>query len=144
MIEDKLVEERLGLSIPYEWWPAAPLLKEFEAAGFRTVQIPSPPPSVLVDARHCARHAGAVREALDNTALLSVVHGPGSLRAGSIEGDTVFEGLLAYAAELGARHVVYHGASHPDAPSSEDALLAETRSLARLAERAERLDVTIA
>lgn len=144
MVESKTAEERLGLSIPYEWWPAAPLLKEFEAAGFRTVQIPSPPPSVLVDARHCARHAGAVREALDNTALLSVVHGPGSLRAGSIEGDTVFEGLLAYAAELGARHVVYHGASHPDAPSSEDALLAETRSLARLAERAERLDVTIA
>lgn len=144
MTENKLVEERLGLSIPYEWWPAVPLLKEIEATGFGTVQIPAPPASVLVDARQCVRHSGAVREALDTTSLSSVVHGPGSLKAGSPEGDAVFEGLLAYAAELGARHIVYHGACHPDAPSSEDALLAETRSLARLAERAERLGVAIA
>jgi hypothetical protein len=48
---------RLGLSIPYGWWPAAPILKEIEAAGFRFVQIPSPPPSVLVNAKEAARHA---------------------------------------------------------------------------------------
>ena len=39
--------ERLGLSIPYGWWPAAPILKEIEAAGFTFVQVPSPPASVL-------------------------------------------------------------------------------------------------
>jgi sugar phosphate isomerase/epimerase len=144
MTENRVVGERLGLSIPYEWWPAVPLLKEIEATGFRTVQIPAPPASVLVDPRQCVRHAGAVREALDTTSLTSVVHGPGSLQAGNPEGDAVFESLLAYAAELGAGHVVYHGAAHPDVPFSEDALLAETRSLARLAERAERLGVAIA
>ncbi len=39
--------DRLGLSIPYDWWPAAPILKEIEAAGFSFVQVPSPPPTVL-------------------------------------------------------------------------------------------------
>ena len=137
-------QRRLGLSIPYEWWPSPSLLKEIEAAGFTSAQVPAPPESVLVDPRQCARHAGAVREALDTTSLRSVVHGPGSLLAGSSEADAVFEGLLAYAAEIGAGQVVYHGACHPDEPASEDAMLAETRSLARLAARAERLGVAIA
>jgi sugar phosphate isomerase/epimerase len=56
----------------------------------------------------------------------------------------VLEGLLGYAAETGAERVVYHAANHPDEPASEDKLLAETRSLAQLAGRAERLGVIIA
>ena len=40
---------RLGLSVPHEWWPSAPLLKSYEAAGFAWVQLHSPPLSVLAD-----------------------------------------------------------------------------------------------
>lgn len=58
--------------------------------------------------------------------------------------DRALEGLLAYGAEIGATHAVYHAHALPDHPASEDRLLAETRSLARLAARAERLGVTIA
>ena len=39
-------KERLGLSVPYDWWPAAPLLKEIEAAGFRYVQVTYVAPSL--------------------------------------------------------------------------------------------------
>ena len=64
--------------------------------------------------------------------------------AGDPHSDRALEGLVAYAAEIGAETVVYHGRALPDEPASQDRLLAETRSLARLAERAERLDVMIA
>src|SRR4249919_524032 len=70
--------ERLGLSIPYDWWPAAPIVKEIEAAGFRFVQVPSPPPSVLVSPRDATRHAAALSEALGTAGLEPVLHGPGS------------------------------------------------------------------
>ena len=56
--------ERLGLSIPYDWWPAAPMVKEIEAAGFRFAQVPSPPPLVLMSPRDATRHAAALSEAL--------------------------------------------------------------------------------
>lgn len=133
-----------GLNVPYEWWPAAPLVKSFEAAGFGWIQVPTPPASVLRSPRECLLHAGGVRSALETTSLEAVVHGPGSLVAGSREADRAFEGLLSYAAEAGARAIVYHGRNFPDAPSSEDLTLAETRSLSRLAGVAERLGVTIA
>jgi sugar phosphate isomerase/epimerase len=135
---------RLGLSVPHEWWPSAPLLKSFEAAGFVLAQLPSPPVSVMTDPRQSARHAGAVREGIAGTGLDSVIHAPVSLLAGNRESDLAFEGLLAYAAEAGARQVVYHAHALVDEPSSQDRLLAETRSLARLAARAETLGVTIA
>lgn len=137
------VPGRLGLAVPHQWWPSAPLLKSFEAAGFASAQIPSPPASVLCDARQLSRHAAAVSEALGGTRLAAVVHAPAGLLAGTPAGDRAFEGLLAYAAEVGAGHVVYHGHALADEPESEDRLLAETRSLARLATRAERLSVTI-
>jgi sugar phosphate isomerase/epimerase len=54
------------------------------------------------------------------------------------------EGLISYAAEVGASRVVNHAANLPDEPASEDARLAETRSLAALASQAERLGVIIA
>jgi sugar phosphate isomerase/epimerase len=137
-------EARLGLTVPHEWWPAPPLLKSFEAAGFGLVQIDAPPASVLVDARTCSRHAAALRRALDVTELCPVLHAPPGLLAGAPDADRAFEGLLAYAAEIGASHVVYHAHALPDHPASEDRLLSETRSLARLGARAEQLGVTIA
>jgi sugar phosphate isomerase/epimerase len=134
----------LGLSIPYDWWPAAPMLKEIEAAGFRFVQVPSPPPSVLVSPRDATRHAAAVSKALGTAGLDPVVHGPRSVRAGTRDGNLAIEGLVSYTAEVGASRVVYHAANLPDEPASEDARLAETRALAALAARAERLGVIIA
>jgi sugar phosphate isomerase/epimerase len=135
---------RLGLNIPYNWWPSAPILKEIEAAGFRYVQVPSPPPSVLANPRELIRHARALSDTLGTAGLRPLLHGPGSLRVGTAWGDQVFEGLLGYAAEMNASHIVYHAANLPDEPASEDGLLAETRSLAELAGRAERLGVIIA
>jgi sugar phosphate isomerase/epimerase len=135
---------RLGLAVPNEWWPSGPLLKSYEAAGFGLTQIPSPPVSVLPDARQVSRHATAARASLDTTGLVAVIHAPADLLAGTPSDDRAFEGLLAYAAEIGATHVVYHAHALPDHPSAEDRLLAETRSLARLTARAERLGVTIA
>jgi len=143
-VESGQLEERLGLNIPYEWWPAAPILKEIEAAGFSWVQVPSPPPSVLTNPRLASRHASGLSEVLGTSGLRPILHGPGEVKAGTSEGDRVLEGLLGYAAETGAERVVYHAANHPDEPASEDALLAETRSLARLAGRAERHGTIIA
>jgi sugar phosphate isomerase/epimerase len=136
--------ERLGLSIPYDWWPAAPILKEIEAAGFSFVQVPSPPASVLEHPRDARRHAAALSEALGTAGLRPVLHGPGSVRAGTRHGDRALEGLVSYAAEVGASRIVYHAANLPDEPASEDGRLAETRSLATLAARAERQGVIIA
>jgi sugar phosphate isomerase/epimerase len=138
------IDCRLGLGVPTEWWPSGPLLKSFEAAGFVSTQVPSPPSSVLADARRLSRHAGALREALATTGLATVVHAPNDLLVGTPAEDRAMEGLLAYAAEIGASRVVYHAHALPDSPANEDLLLAETRSLARFAARAERLGVTIA
>ena len=135
---------RLGLSVPNEWWGSAPLLKSFEAGGFDYAQVHAPPASMLADARLFSRHAAAQREALEGLGIGIVVHGPGALLAGEPNADRALEGLIAYAAEIGAGYVVYHGRALPDDPASQDRLLAETRSLARLAARAERLGVTIA
>jgi sugar phosphate isomerase/epimerase len=135
---------RLGLNVPDGWWPSAPLLKAFEAAGFGWTQVHAPPPSVLATPRLCTAHAAALAASLDTTGLRTVVHGPNSLLVGSEWADRVFEGLLSWASEIGAEAVVYHARALPDDPSSESALQFETRSLARLALRAERLGVTIA
>ena len=135
---------RLGLNVPEGWWPSAPRLKAFEAAGFSWTQVHSPPPAVLATPRLCTVHAATVAASLETTGLRTIVHGPNSLIAGSKRADWVFEGLLSWAAEIGAEQIVYHARSLPDAPTSESALLFETRSLARLAVRAERLGITIA
>jgi sugar phosphate isomerase/epimerase len=135
---------RLGLSVPYDWWPSAPLLKSFEAAGFDWVQLHSPPLSVLADPRQLTRHGAAAAASLGTTALSPIVHAPPTLRLGDPSSDRAFEGLLSYAAELGAEQVVYHALALPDAPESEPARSAEVRSLANLAGLAERLEVTIA
>jgi sugar phosphate isomerase/epimerase len=138
------LEPRLGLNVPYGWWPAAPLLKSFEAAGCGWTQIPAPPAEVLLSPRECTRHGRSAEAALATTGMAAVVHAPDRLQAGTPAADRVFEGLLSYAAETGARQVVYHARNFPDSPASEDRQLAETRSLARLAVAAERLGLVIA
>ena len=136
--------ERLGLNVPHDWWAAPALLKSFEAAGFSRVQVHAPPPSVLCDPLQSSPHATALAAALATTTLMPVVHAPPDLRVGARHADRAAEGLLSYAAEIGATHAVYHACALPDAPESEDALLFEARSLAALSLRAERLGVTIA
>lgn len=135
---------RLGISVPHEWWPAASLLKSFEAVGFSWVQLHSPPLSVLTDPRQATAHARAAGRALATTELKAVVHAPSDLRAGARAGDRAFEGLLSYAAETGAAQIVYHALALPERPGTEAALAAEARSLAALAALAERLELTIA
>lgn len=135
---------RAGLTIPQDWWASAPLLKSLEAAGFSWAQVHAPPPSMLRDAHACTRHAAALGESLATTQLGCVIHAPSGLRAGTRAGDRAFEGMLAYAAEVGAQFVVYHARALPDMPENEDLLRFEARSLEALARRAERLEVTIA
>jgi len=136
--------ESLGLNVPNEWWPSPAMLKAFEAAGFARVQVHAPPAGVLADSGQCARHASALAAVLATTGLKPIIHAPSGLRVGTRHADRAADGLLAYAAQVGASHVVYHACALPDAPDSEDALLFEARSLATLATRAERLGVTIA
>ena len=135
---------RLGLSVPREWWPSAPLLKSYEAAGFDWVQLHSPPVSVLTDPRQLIRHAAAAAKGLATTGLAAIVHAPSGVRVGTPPGDRAFEGLLSYAAELGARQIVYHALAVPETTADGPARGAEAGSLARLARLAERLEVTIA
>lgn len=139
-----LASDRLGLNVPSGWWAAPALLKSFEAAGFARAQVHAPPTSVLSEPRSCTPHATALAAALVTTGLEPVVHAPPGLRLGARDGDRAAEGLLAYAAQIGATHVVYHACDLPDAPESEDALLFEARSLDSLSAHAERLGVTIA
>jgi len=136
--------DRLGLNIPSGWWAAPSLLKSFEAAGFAGAQVHAPPASILSDPRYCAPHATALAAALATSRLEAVVHAPDELRLGARGGEPAAEGLLSYAAQIGATHVVYHARDLQDAPESQDALLFEARSLAALSQRAERLGVTIA
>ncbi len=137
-------KDRLGLNIPYEWWPTRAMLEEIEESGFRFVQLPSPPVSVLSDTRSCIRHARAVAGALDATDLRSVVHAPGDLLAGEQAADRALAGALSYAAECGAEQVVYHAQMLVDGRATQDRLLAETRSLSVLARTAERVGVVLA
>jgi sugar phosphate isomerase/epimerase len=138
------LQSRLGLNVPSGWWPAAPLLKGFEAGGFAWTQIPSPPIDVLSSPRECLALARAASDALTTTGLDAVVHAPSDLRAGSPPADRAFEGLLSFCSELGGSIVVYHARDLIDEPGSQDRQLAETRSLGRLASRAEHLGTLIA
>ncbi|MFN8151646.1 MAG: sugar phosphate isomerase/epimerase [Solirubrobacterales bacterium] len=141
---DTPLPSRFGLSVPTEWWPARPLMKEIEAAGFGWVQLPAPPESVLLDTRSCVRHARGAGESVAAAGLRSVLHAPAELIAGRPESDRAVEGAIAYAAECGAAAVVLHARAYCDGPGAGDRALAETRSLAQLAVTAERLGVTLA
>jgi sugar phosphate isomerase/epimerase len=102
------LSSRLGLNVPYEWWPRAAALKAVEAAGFHWVQVASPPVEVLADRRNAVLHARALRRSLEVTTLNTIVHGPTDLRLGSSLHNRAAEGLLEHAHELGASHVVLH------------------------------------
>ena len=88
------LDDRLGLNVPYEWWPRAAALKAIEATGFEWVQVASPPIEMLADPRHAVRHGRALRKSLEVTALRPVVHGPTDLRLGSSLHNRAAEGLL--------------------------------------------------
>ncbi len=136
--------DRIGLNVPYEWWPSPQMLAEIEAAGLDWVQLPAPPASVLSDTRNCIRHARAVAAAVATTGLRPVLHAPGDLLAGTAANDRALAGALSYAAECGAEQLVYHAQMVVDGRAAQDRLLAETRSLAVLAATAERVGVTLA
>jgi sugar phosphate isomerase/epimerase len=135
---------RLGLTVPHEWWPSAHLLKSFEAAGFSYAQIDAPPASVLRDSRLCTKHAVAVHAALTTTGLAPVIHAPAGMRLGTAGDDRAMDGLIDYAAEVGASQIVYHALALPDEPDSEDDLRFEVRALGRAAQRAADLNLRIA
>jgi sugar phosphate isomerase/epimerase len=136
----KRVRDRLGLNVPYEWWPRAATLKAIEAAGFSWVQVASPPIEMLADPRHVVIHGRALRRALEVTRLGVVVHGPTDLRLGTSLHNRAGEGLLEYAHEVGATHAVYHALDvRKRGPETE----AEERALRLLARWAETLGVTL-
>ncbi|MCB0865761.1 MAG: sugar phosphate isomerase/epimerase [Solirubrobacterales bacterium] len=144
MDTESALPSRFGLSVPTEWWPTRPSMKEIGAAGFGWVQLPAPPESVLVDPRSCIRHARGAGDAVAGAGLRCVLHAPAELIAGRPETDRAVEGAIAYAAECGAAAVVLHARAYGDGPGAGDRALAETRSLARIALIAERLGVTLA
>jgi sugar phosphate isomerase/epimerase len=135
---------RMGVTVPHEWWPSAHLLKSFEAAGFSYAQVDAPPASVLRDPRLRARHAIALREAFATSGLAPLLHAPARLRLGDAEGDRTMDGLIDYAAEVGAGQVVYHALALPDDPETADRQRFEVRALARAARRAADLNLRIA
>jgi sugar phosphate isomerase/epimerase len=134
------LDDRLGLNVPYEWWPRTAALKAIEATGFNWIQVASPPIEMLADARHVVRHVQALRRSLEVTQLRVVVHGPTSLRLGSPLHDRAGEGLVEYAHQLGASHVVYHAL---DVAQQGDESKREEFSLRRLAHWAEALGILI-
>ncbi len=144
-----MLQGRLGINVHRDQWPTAPALKAAEAAGFSWVQVHTPPVAMLGDRERLRRHARALRAALATTGLRVLLHGPDDLKAGTLEHDRAFEGLLDHAHECGAELVVYHGLDHldvdgPAATRVAERVAAEERSLRRLALRAETLQITIA
>jgi sugar phosphate isomerase/epimerase len=138
---DRPLGGRLGLNVPHGWWPTAATLKACDAAGYGWVQVHAPGVSVLLEPE-AARHAGAVRAALDQTTLRLVLHAPDDLMAGEDGADRAVAAVLEYAARAGAEHVVYHGMNV--APGATRALRAEERSLEALAGHARDAGVTLA
>jgi sugar phosphate isomerase/epimerase len=134
------LDHRIGLNVPYEWWPGAATLKAIEAAGFRWVQVAAPPVEMLADPRHGVRHATALQRCLGVTELCTVVHGPTSLKLGNALHDRAFEGLLEYAQHIDADYVVYHALDFPRRGSDS---AAEEKALRRLAVFAEAMRITI-
>jgi sugar phosphate isomerase/epimerase len=134
------LSDRLGLNVPYEWWPRAAALKAIEAAGFQWVQVASPPIEMLADPRHAVRHGRALRKSLEVTALRPVVHGPTDLQLGSSLHNRAAEGLLEHAQQVGASHVVLHALDWQKPGPESDA---EQSALERLGRWAETLGLVI-
>lgn len=143
--EETLLAGRLGIDHPAGWWPSAPQLKAYDAAGFDLVQVRMPPRSLLTEERAASEHAAALRAGLSLTGLRLVLHAPDDLLAGTPEHDRQLAGALSYAAAAGAELIVYHGARIPVAGAGVRARLAdEERSLRTLLRRAGSLGVRVA
>jgi sugar phosphate isomerase/epimerase len=145
----RVVHARLGLNVHRDAWPTVPALNALEAAGFAWIQVHTPPRAVLADRRAGRRHASALRAALDGTRLRLLLHAPDDLSAGTSEHDRAFDGLLDYAARVGAELIAYHGlnfaeADGPAAARLRERALLEERSLVQLLQRALSLGVTVA
>jgi sugar phosphate isomerase/epimerase len=138
--EHQSLDARLGLNVPYEWWPSAAALKAIEAAGFAWVQVAAPPVEMLADPRHAVRHATALRRSLEVTDLRVVVHGPTNLKLGSALHYRAFEGLLEYAHGVRAELVVYHAL---DFDRRGSASAEEEQALRRLGHTAESLGLRV-
>jgi sugar phosphate isomerase/epimerase len=136
----KQLRERLGLNVPYGWWPRAATLKAIEAAGFSWVQVASPPLEMLADPRRVVQHGRPLRRALEVTRLGVVVHAPTHLRLGTSLHNRAGEGLLEYAHELGATYVVYHALDVRRRGAETEA---EERALRLLARWAETLGIVL-
>ncbi|HWF53549.1 MAG TPA: sugar phosphate isomerase/epimerase [Solirubrobacteraceae bacterium] len=136
---------RLGIDQPAGWWPAAPRLKSYEAAGFAHLQMWTAPGAVLADEALVSAHAGALAERLGLTGLRLILHAPVDLIAGTAEHDAQLDGALRYAAVAGAELIVLHGAGLPQAGIGQrERLAAERRSLRGRLGRAARLGVKLA
>lgn len=138
-------DQRLGLDQPAGWWPSAPRLKSYEAAGFRHLQVRMPPRVVLGDHELLSAHAKMLRERLALTGLRLILHAPDDLLAGTAEHDHQLDGALSYADTAGSDLIVYHGARIPLADQRvQERLAAEKRSLRRIVRRAGALKIRIA
>jgi sugar phosphate isomerase/epimerase len=143
------MDERLGLNLHRDGWPTARSLAAREEAGLRWLQVHVPPRPMLADRGRCRRHARALRSVLHASSLRLVLHAPDDLSVGTSEHDRAFDGMLDYAAEVGAEIVAYHGMNFADAEGPararirERALL-EERSLRGLLQRAHTLGVIVA
>jgi sugar phosphate isomerase/epimerase len=136
---------RLGLDGPRGWWPTAPRLKSYEAAGFGYVQLWIPDRALLSQPDAIGVHGTALWETLRLTSLRLILHAPEELFAGTAEHDRQLDGALSYAALTGAEMMVYHGAQVPvGAPGVHERLVEERRSLRRALRRASALGVRIA
>lgn len=137
---------RLGLSVARDAWPTRLALVEQAHAGFRWVQLHSPPATVLGDTAAARRHARAVRSLLRGTGLRLVLHAPDGLSVGTPQTDAVFARLLDYAAAAEAEILAYHVLNFPD--SGTDAVGERARSeetaLPGLLQRAPTLGLTVA
>ena len=135
----------LGIDQPAGWWPTAPRLKSYEAAGFTHVQVPMPARELLADRALVETHAAALAERLALSGLGLILHAPDGLMAGSADADLQLDGALQYARRAGARTLVYHCGQLPvGARGARDRLSAERRALRGRLGRAQRFGVTIA
>lgn len=137
---------RLGLSVARDTWPTRAALTEQASAGFRWVQMHSPPAAVLRDRDGARRHARGVRSLLRDTGLRLVLHAPDTLSVGAPEADVVFTRLLEYASGAGAEIVAYHVLNFPDSASDAvgERVRSEEAALPELLQRAPTLGITVA
>jgi sugar phosphate isomerase/epimerase len=126
------MDERLGLNLHRDGWPTARSVAAHEEAGLRWLQVHVPPRPMLADRGRCRRHARALRSVLHASSLRLVRHAPDDLSVGTSEHDRAFDGMLDYAAEVGAEIVAYHGMNFADA---EGPARARIRERAQLEER---------